>query len=180
MQTRTRGWSLLELVAVLAVLAVLLAAAYPSMAVLSERMDRLRAFNSLTTALAQARMTAVARGRPVTVCPSADGRTCRGDLVWDDGWLVYFDPSRSPQPAHSDDVLWAETRNPGQIAIRGTIGRHRVRYQPTGMSGGNNASLRLCSRKRGVHLGSVVVNMAGRVRHAVVSGDERPPCPFVP
>lgn len=180
MRAQRRGFTLVELVLVLLVLSVLLAVAAPSLSVLRERMAALRAFHALTTGLAQARMAAVAQGRPVTVCPSADGRRCRGDLVWDEGWLVYRDPARSPQPLREEDVLWSDALAPGPVAIRATLGRHRVRYQPTGMSGGNNASLRLCSRKRSVHLGSVVVNIAGRVRHARVSRTEPPPCPYVP
>lgn len=180
MQSRQRGFTLVELLVVLLVTAVLLAVAAPSLAGLRERMEALQAFHALTTALAQARMAAVERGHPVSVCPSADGQRCRTDLVWDDGWLVYLDPTRSPQPVRDEDVLWTEALAPGPVSIRGTVGRHRVRYQPTGMSGGNNASLRLCSRKRAVHLGSVVVNIAGRVRHARVSRAKPPPCPYDP
>ncbi|KFL36689.1 GspH/FimT family protein [Arenimonas donghaensis] len=180
MRAQRRGFTLVELVLVLLLLALLLAVAAPSLSLLRERMATLQAFHALTAGLAQARMAAVALGRPVTLCPSADGRSCRGDLVWDAGWLVYVDATRSPQPAKDEDVLWTEALAPGPVAIRATPGRHRVRYQPTGMSGGNNASLRLCSRKRAVHLGSVVVNIAGRVRHARVSRVDPPPCPFLP
>lgn len=180
MRARGRGFTLVELLVVLLVLSILMAVAAPSLSALRERMAALQAFHALTAGLAQARLAAVARGRPVTICPSADGRTCRGDLVWDAGWLVYIDPTRSPQPVRDEDVLWTESLAPGPVAIRGTVGRHRVRYQPTGMSGGNNASLRLCSRKRAIHLGSVVVNIAGRVRHARVSRTEPPPCPYLP
>lgn len=180
MRSSQRGFTLVELLTVLLVTAVLLAVAAPSLVSLRERMAALQAFHALTAALAQARMAAIERGHPVTVCPSGDGQHCRTDLVWDEGWMVYRDPSRQPQPAQPEDVLWVEARGAGPVAIRGTVGRHRVRYQPSGMSGGNNASLRLCSRRRAVHLGSVVVNIAGRARHARVSRANPVPCPFVP
>lgn len=180
MRSSQRGFTLVELLMVLLVTAVLLAVAAPSLASLRERMATLEAFHALTAALAQARMSAIERGHPVTVCPSGDGQHCRTDLVWDEGWMVYRDPSRQPQPARPEDVLWVEARSAGPVAIRGTVGRHRVRYQPSGMSGGSNASLRFCSRRHAVHLGSVVVNIAGRARHARVSRTEPPPCPFVP
>lgn len=179
MAGRREGFTLVELMATVAVLAVVLGLALPSFRALSERMAAQTTLHALTVALASARMAAVQRGRPVSVCPSSDGARCRTDLVWDEGWLVYADPRRLPQPASDDDILWVEQRAPGSIAVRGTVGRHRVRYQPTGMSGGNNASLRLCSRD-GRHLGNVVVSLAGRTRSEWLSGDPAPPCPYPP
>ena len=174
-----RGFTLVELVVALAVLAIMLAVALPSFRALRERQQALAAFHSLTVALAQARMAAIQRGRPVTVCPSRDGRHCREDLAWDEGWLVYADPRRRPQPDDEAAILWVERREAGGVAVRSTLGRHRVRYQPTGLSGGNNLSLRLCSRD-GRHLGSVVVSRAGRARREWVSADPAPPCPYLP
>lgn len=179
MGRRHEGFTLVELVATVAVLAVVLALALPSFRTLREQQAALAGLHGLTVALAQARMAAIQRGRPVTVCPSADGLNCRSDLVWEDGWLVYADPGRLPQPATAADILWAEQRPPGAVAIRGSIGRHRVRYQPTGFSGGNNASLRLCSRD-GRLLGSVVVNIAGRTRSERLPPDAAQPCPYAP
>ncbi|GAB2660729.1 GspH/FimT family protein [Arenimonas aestuarii] len=173
------GFSLVELVAVVAVFAVVLAVAAPGFSRLRERHAALEAFHSLSVALAGARMAAIQRGRPVSICPSADGQRCRLDLVWDEGWLVYLDARRRPQPERAADVLWHEQRAAGPLAIRGSPGRHRVRYQPTGLSGGSNASLRVCSRD-GRHLGSVVINLAGRARREWVSGQEPVPCPYLP
>ena len=179
MADRRRGFTLVELAATLAVLAVVAALAAPSLAALVERQRALAAFHALSVALAQARMAAIQRGRAVTVCPSGDGLRCRDDLVWDAGWLVYVDARRQPQPADDGAILWVEQRRPGEIGIRATPGRHRVRYQPTGLSGGNNLSLRLCSHD-GRHLGSVVVSQSGRARREWVPGDPAPPCPYLP
>ncbi len=179
MAGRRGGFTLVELMATVAVLALVLGLALPSLRTLAEAQAALARFHGLTVALAQARMAAIQRGRPVSVCPSADGSRCRLDLVWDEGWLVYADPQRLPQPARPEDILWVERRDPGAIAIRGTAGRHRVRYQPTGLSGGNNTSLRLCSRD-GRLLGSVVVNIAGRTRSERAPADPAPPCPYAP
>ena len=173
----SRGFTLVEAVVVLALSAVLLALATPSFLQLRERMAALAAFNELTLGLAQARMAAIQYGHPVTVCPSADGLSCRQDLVWDEGWLVFRDAARTGEPNPALGAMWVVRRVPGPVAIRGTVGRHRVRYQPTGLSGGNNVSLRFCSRRSGLHLGSVVVNLAGRVRHGRPEGAGAP-CPF--
>lgn len=172
-----RGFTLAELLVVVAVLAILLAAGLPSLRAAREHQAELGAFHGVTTVLMAARMAAIQRGRPVTVCPSRDGRRCRDDQVWDEGWLVFADPGRNAQPASPGDILWHEARRPGLVAIRATPGRPRVRYQPSGFSGGSNASLRLCLRS-GRHLGNVVVNQGGRARSERLPARPPRPCPF--
>ncbi|GAB2491297.1 GspH/FimT family pseudopilin [Arenimonas alkanexedens] len=179
MRIRRNGFSLTELTVTVAVLALVMAAAMPSFRAIRERHAALGTSHSLTVALMSARMAAIQRGRPVTVCPSQNGRECRQDLIWDDGWLVYADPGRTAQPADATAILWVEQRARGHVAVRGTTGRHRVRYQPTGFAGGNNASLRLCTRD-GRHLATVVVNVGGRARSEWVSSDPPSPCPYLP
>ena len=175
-----RGFTLPELVVTLAVLAIATAIAMPALGQLRLRMSALEAFHALSTGLAAARMAAISRGRPVTLCPSEDGERCRLDGIWDRGWIVYLDPSRGPQPPSAASVLWVEQRAPGPLAIRSTAGRHRVRYQPTGLSGGNNLSVRICDRRRAVLVGKVVVNLAGRTRSEWAPEKAPPPCPFDP
>src|SRR5690606_13340681 len=95
------GFTLAELVVTVAVLGITVALAVPSMARLRERAQTLDALHGLTSALAQARMSAVMRGRPVSVCPSADGLRCRGDLAWDAGWLGFVAAASRPGPRRS-------------------------------------------------------------------------------
>ena len=173
----TLGFTLIELMATLAVLAILLTLGVPAFAGLRQRAGTANAFHLLTTSLAIARLTAVQRGVPITVCPSRDGLQCRNDVVWDDGWIVYADPTRATQPATTDAVLQRiDSIGPG-LALRSTVGRTRVRFTPRGWASGSNLSARLCSTKDRKHLGSVIVNNAGRPR-----SERYPekPCPYSP
>ena len=177
MKHNKSGFTLIELMATLAVLAVLLMLGVPAFAGLRQRAGAANAHHLLTTSLAMARLAAVQRGEPVSVCPSSDGLRCRNDVVWDEGWIVFADPTRAAQPALADAVLQRiDPIGPG-LALRSTAGRVRVRFSPSGWSSGSNLSIRLCSTKDPLHLGSVIVNNAGRPRSERY---EKKACPYVP
>ncbi|HEY1140022.1 MAG TPA: prepilin-type N-terminal cleavage/methylation domain-containing protein, partial [Lysobacter sp.] len=71
---RARGLTLPELLVTLAILAIGSALAWPQFSPLMLRTKGTAALNLLGTSLAGARMGAVSRRMPVTVCPSSDGR----------------------------------------------------------------------------------------------------------
>lgn len=171
------GFTLIELMTTLAVLAILLTLGVPAFASLRQQAGTANAFHLLTTSLAIARLTAVQRGMPISVCPSRDGLRCRNDVVWDDGWIVFADPARATQPATADAVLQRiDSIGPG-LALRSTVGRTRVRFNARGWSSGSNLSVRLCSMQDRQHLGSVIVNNAGRPRSERYSEKD---CPYAP
>lgn len=159
-----RGFTLVELVATLMVLSILLAFGVPAFSQLMESARVSTVFHELTASLASARIAAISRRTPTSVCPSQDGRNCRRDLSWEDGWIAFADPARTARPGTEEAVLRQFGPAPQGIAIRATAGRHYLRYQPSGFGYGTNVTLRLCSRRTGYELGTVVVNNAGRVK----------------
>lgn len=168
------GFSLVELLAVLAVLAVILASA-PSMAHLVRQARVQGSFHAMSSSLALARLSAISRGHPVTLCPSMDGTGCTAGSDWSGGWIVYLDRGRKNQPRNVGDVIEVSSALRGGLTLRTSPGRHRIRYQPSGWAYGSNLTLTLCTQRPGNLAGSVVVNNAGRSRI------ERPgvgtPCP---
>lgn len=174
MKRRTTGFTLAELMVTVAIAGTLLALGIPAFANLSGHAAADAQLGALTVALSKARIAALTRRQAVTVCPSNDGSTCRTDLVWDRGWIVYEDGAKQPQPT-PDSVLWWE-QSAGRVAIRSTSGRHRVRYQPDGMAGGVNLTLTLCSPRSGRALGYVKVNLGGRIRSEQAA--DAVPCPY--
>jgi type IV fimbrial biogenesis protein FimT len=84
-----RGFSLIELMVAITVAAILTVIAVPSFtnAIRGNRISS--ASNALLADLSYARAEAVTRGTDVSMCPSADGKTCTGSTAYDTGWLVY-------------------------------------------------------------------------------------------
>lgn len=88
---RTAGFSLPELMVVMALIAVLLAAAVPSFGAMTDTV-RLNALQSdLLAHLQLARSEAIKRAARVAVCKSADKRRCATAGGWEQGWIVFFD-----------------------------------------------------------------------------------------
>lgn len=177
MNRKDAGFSLIELIATVSVLAIILSIAVPSFTTLLQGARASGAYHLLITSLAAARLRAVKDNAPVTVCPSADGRTCRSDEVWSDGWIVYRDPGRDAQPQGIDSVIQHFDGVGGGLQLRTTSGRSRVRFLPAGWAYGSNLSIRLCRPGRNGFLGSVIVNNAGRPRTERQQGGT--PCPFI-
>ena len=163
------GFSLVETMIVVAIAAILAGLTLPGFRETLQRQRAATTMHALATQLAQVRNTAITRRMPVTVCPSIGDGRCRAEPDWSAGWLAYHDPSRSNQPRSPADILREEVRPADSpVKVLGTAGRLRVRYQPSGRSGGNNLTLRICT---GTELrGEVIVNNVGRARTRRVQG----------
>jgi type IV fimbrial biogenesis protein FimT len=104
-----RGFGLIELMIVVAIIVILTMIALPSYQRLIQ-LNRLTSdTNTLLSAFNLARNEAVSRGRPVTVCASADGAACDGPGTgnWSNGWIVFtdYDPAGQVDAGAGDVVL---------------------------------------------------------------------------
>ena len=97
------GFTLIELMVTIAVLAVLLGLALPSFQG-SLRSNRVAtATNDMLASLALARSEAIRSTRGGGVCASNDGATCGG--TWGDGWLVWGDTNGNEALDDGETVL---------------------------------------------------------------------------
>lgn len=164
MSPRQQGFTLIEAVTALAVLALLAGLALPSLSPLLEQQRARAAAQSLLTPMWLARSAAITHRRPVILCPTADGTHCDRGGNWNQGWMVFIDHHGDRQPASSQAILRQEQRRPSdRLLVAGTRGRTHLRYMPDGRSAGTNLTLDVCTRQ-GVRLARVVVSNAGRPR----------------
>lgn len=160
-----RGFTLVELIVVLAILALFVTEAVPGFQQLVAHEQRSSAVLSLVRALHYARGHAIVSNRYIAVCKSADGTHCGGTNVrWDDGWIVFANADRdSPPELDADETLLR--RHPALAdAITLTANRDGFNFRPRSINS-TAGSLFVCAQGR-EHGEAVIISVTGRVRVA--------------
>ena len=85
------GFSLVEMMLVIAVMAVLAGIALPALGALQRDARLSSAANEYFAALVHARSESIRRGVRVTLCTSTDGLACTAGTHWHGGWIVFVD-----------------------------------------------------------------------------------------
>lgn len=172
------GFTLIESLMAVLVLAILLASAAPVMGNLIKRNTLVTLHTELRTSLYLARTHAVRKGIAVTVCPRDNSGGCAqpsGD--WSKGWIVFEDPDRVGRCRDSmGSGLCQGTPNrilgmrgpvaPGYVIRSNHHVSQRVRFSGTGMSYGYNGRFVFCDAGHAVDPLGLVVAATGRVRRA--------------
>jgi len=160
-----RGFSLVELLTSLAVLAVVVALATPAYARLAGRTQVATARSALHSALSHARTAAAARNAHVVVCPSEDANRCDRTTHWQQGWIAFVDLDRDGGRSPDEPLLHVAQHQRAGVAILASSGRLQADFRPDGSAAGSNFTLTICSRAAGAGgATALVVNQAGRAR----------------
>ncbi|QUP56666.1 prepilin-type N-terminal cleavage/methylation domain-containing protein (plasmid) [Ralstonia syzygii] len=102
---RARGFTLVELVIVISIVAILVTLAAPSFQSTIQSARTTTEVNSLVNDLQFARSEAIKRGQPVSICVSSDGATCLASNKWQVGWIVFNDVNGSGALDSTTDVV---------------------------------------------------------------------------
>jgi len=158
-----RGFTLMELLVVIAVSGILLAVAVPAFStfVLSERQGA--ETNSLVFALDFARSEAIKQDSSggIEVCASSNGSTCTGGTAtWSQGWIVV--------PAGGGTVLLAVPALSGGNTLTAG-GVTSTTFTPNGLPS-TNITFNLCDRRGAAHARYVELGAWGRVYVAPTPG----------
>lgn len=133
-----RGFTLIELMVTIAVLAILLVVAVPGFDMV-RNVSRLSAgANDMVTGLQLARAESIRRNARVVFCQSADGLTCADAGAWT-GWIVATDRNADGDFGDADEIIRTGTIGPG-LVVQGSpafgITNGRVTFGSDGMAPG--------------------------------------------
>ncbi|KQQ74749.1 general secretion pathway protein GspH [Xanthomonas sp. Leaf131] len=169
------GFTLIESTITTAVLALLLAIAWPSFTELRQAQQVRALMFELSTHLAMARSAAISRGSAVAMCPSVSHDSCDDSNDWTQGWLIYADPDGNRKPDSTSRIISIRTSGTApRLSIHTSSGREQVRYGSLGRTAGSNLTFHVCTN--GLLKGQVIVNVAGRQRSRLLIAHQQ--CPF--
>lgn len=159
---------MIELLVVMAILAILLAVSLPNFQDMIESNGTNSQAKLFLTTLNLARSEAIKRGGNIAVCASEDGVDCDED-AWADGWMVFFD-------ANGDANGTAGSVDNGDTVIRvfDSVGTNYVttfsvdlfEYNNLGFSAtGGTQTLLICPASgNAANARSIVIGPSGRGR----------------
>lgn len=161
--SRALGFTLVELLVAIAVLAVFLGIAIPSY---NEMIlgSRLRAHaNELVAGAVLARSEAIKRNSVVRMCVSVDGTSCIAG-GWEQGWLVFHDVNDNGAINAGEAVLLRQKKATSGFKITGTVAS--MRFQRTGV-GATAATLTVCRATPSVGGQERIVNITATGRASI-------------
>lgn len=103
------GFTLVEALSVIAILAVIMAIGVPSYRSVTTSSRVSTEVNTLLGDLQFARSQALKQGQPVTACVSVAGATCSSSTLWQSGWIVFSDPNANGT-VDAGETVWRVQR----------------------------------------------------------------------
>jgi type IV fimbrial biogenesis protein FimT len=173
---KAQGFTIVELMAVLAIMSALLLIAAPSF-VDTIKNSRMRSESyAMRASLANARSEALARRAPVIVCKSSDLETCNTDAdadPWVTAHVAFVDDNNDGVVDTGELFLAREHNDYITVTFTDFNGdpASRVRFTSRGDSLGSSGTFTLCDDRGATEAGAVILNSAGDVRLARDSED---------
>lgn len=161
------GFSLLELLLSLSMIAILTGVAIPSVAGIVANSRIRTEVNTLFHAIHLARKESIMRRSVVSICPSVNSIDCSAQLDWSGGWIMFNNLDRD-EPPHLDPgeaILQVHRAAP---MVRITANRRGFTLRATHKRA-TNGTIIVCDHKLRGTSRALVISYTGRPRVAVAN-----------
>jgi len=163
--TRSRGFSLIQLISILGIFASSLSLAIPRWTGLIQSNNVQSSRAEMMTLLNYSRSKAVLMGKPVTLCPTSDQENCNNDFtLWHEGYMVFSDRNGNRSRDSGEPILQLSKLQHKGIKIHSSTGRRSIRFDTDGSAWGSNLTLRFCTTNRIQNNRSILLYGTGRPR----------------
>lgn len=171
---RNQGFSILELLVVLAIASILVGVGIPSFQSTIKRNSVQSHQNDLSSMVSVARSEAVGRGDVVTICGSSNLTSCSGSSDWSTGWIVFVDDGEGGGTASdgirsgSEEILKVyQYQGTNSLIVRDSSGNgfNAISFNSRGaVVQGVKATLRVCDGSGDVNYArAFLIEKTGRV-----------------
>lgn len=162
MKTKNHGYTLIELLVTLSIIAILAAIAIPSFNGTMDRGKQSAALNGLLSELHLARSEAIKRSRQTVICPSSNGYSCGAANTWNTGWILFVDDNRDNSRDTDEELLRISERLDAGLTIKssGNLTEY-IRYRSNGMAI-ETGELTLCDPRGNDAAQAIIINSTGR------------------
>jgi len=167
-----RGFSLIELMVVVAMIAITVTLAVPAFQTSSANQKIASTKKSIRSTLANARTEAVSRGFSAGICASSDQSTCGAD--WSGGWISYLNlDGVSGYNSATDELLAVYPAVSAAVTVSYSQGA-ALEYSSQGFLSGNAGDFVFCYTDEAdpavpVYARALLVGASGVVRNSVDS-----------
>lgn len=162
-KARPKGFTALELIVTMAIVAILLTTGIPAFKNYSWNLRMKTAMDVLQTDLNLARGRAVSHNIQTIICPATNANDCSGQPAWQQGWIVFSDLNGDRHKQEGETLL----KHSGRVDllnITSSSSRHNLRFYPNGSAPGSNASIVFCDQRGAAEAGKITLSNSGRIR----------------
>ncbi len=171
--SRVGGFSIIEVMIVIVIVSILVAAAGPAFRDLMGNNHSISEVYTLRATLNHARSEALARRAPVVVCPTVDGVGCADTDDWSTGYMAFVDTDNNniaDQNDPDEEIIQLET-GPRTVDLAFNNGNQRVRFSAQGVALGFDGTFTFCDGRGAKNARALIINPVGTLAAAADTND---------
>lgn len=177
MNTKTHGFTLVELMVTLAVAGVLMAIGVPAYQDFVLNSKRTAAVNDMLADFQIARSSSISRNSRIVLCSSTNGTGCANSDNWDTGWIMFQDDDADGVKDGGEEVLASHEATP-QNTITGSFRAVAYRpngrvitYTPVGTAANTLGTVTVCDSRGATMARAVIIKTSGRPESSTTQVD---------
>jgi type IV fimbrial biogenesis protein FimT len=168
-----RGFTLVEMMITIALAAILISVAVPSLNQFATNARQTGATNDFVATIHIARSMAITTNARVTICASSGGSACEA-VSWDQGWIAFSD-ANSNQLVDGNDAIVSSGEGIEGVNIQSGEFGQALQYRPNGRIAAGAGHFTICDRRGADHAKVIVMDLSGRPRLSSYRADGTSP-----